>query len=84
MENGIVAVEGSVPGGRGSLVRIYPQNELPADIEDPTLKVEETKEEVKAVEETKEEVKAVEETKEEVKAVEETKEEDAGENKDGN
>ena len=55
MENGIVAVEGSVPGGRGSLVRIYPQNELPADIEDPTSKVEETKEEVKAVEETKEE-----------------------------
>jgi len=74
MENGIVAIEGSVPGGRGSLVRIYPQNELPTDIEDPTLKVEETKEEVKAVEETKEEVKAV----------EETKEGDGGENKDGN
>ena len=58
IENGIVAVKGPIPGGRGSLVRIYPQNELPSDIEDPTLKVEEPKEEVKAVEEPKEEVKA--------------------------
>ena len=43
IDNGIVAIEGSVPGGRGSLVRIYPQQELPSDIEDPTLKKEDVK-----------------------------------------
>tara|TARA_B100000029_G_scaffold511303_1_gene604965 strand:+ start:2107 stop:2862 length:756 start_codon:yes stop_codon:yes gene_type:complete len=57
MENGIVAIKGSVPGGRGSLVRIYPQDELPSDVEDPTLKIEE------AVEEVKEEAPVEEEAK---------------------
>ena len=47
IDNGIVAIEGSVPGGRGSLVRIYPQQELPSDIEDPTLKKEDANEDVK-------------------------------------
>ena len=68
MDNGIIAIEGSVPGGRGSLVRLYPQQELPSDVEDPTLKTEKAEEETKAAEETK----AV-EVKEETKAAEETK-----------